>query len=82
MILLVEDATAPGSPRHRDDPDPAPTAHAVSHHRAKSREAGCEGFDTKPVDLSRSLGKIKACLEAPRAFSSWTRKSTRQSVED
>ena len=40
------------------------TAHALSTDRAKSIEIGCADFDTKPVDLPRLLGKIKACLEA------------------
>jgi two-component system cell cycle response regulator DivK len=39
------------------------TAHALSTDRAKSVEIGCADFDTKPVDLPRLLGKIKACLE-------------------
>src|SRR5271168_4297745 len=36
------------------------TAHALSSDRAKSIEIGCADFDTKPVDLPRLLGKIKA----------------------
>ena len=42
------------------------TARALSSHRAKSVEVGCADFDTKPVDMPRLLGKINACLEAPR----------------
>jgi CheY-like chemotaxis protein len=38
------------------------TAHALSTVRAKSVEIGCADFDTKPVDMPRLLGKIKACL--------------------
>ena len=38
------------------------TAHALATDRAKSVEVGCAEFDTKPVDLPRLLGKIKACL--------------------
>ena len=38
------------------------TAHALSSDRAKSVEVGCADFDTKPVDLPRLLGKIRACL--------------------
>jgi CheY-like chemotaxis protein len=40
------------------------TAHALASDRARSVEVGCADFDTKPVDLPRLLGKIKACLEA------------------
>ncbi len=38
------------------------TAHALASDRDKSVEVGCADFDTKPVDLPRLLGKIKACL--------------------
>jgi CheY-like chemotaxis protein len=38
------------------------TAHALATDRAKSVEVGCAEFDTKPVDLPRLLGKIRACL--------------------
>jgi CheY-like chemotaxis protein len=40
------------------------TAHALSSDRAKSLEIGCADFDTKPIDLTRLLGKINACLAA------------------
>ncbi|MBS0467344.1 MAG: aminotransferase class I/II-fold pyridoxal phosphate-dependent enzyme [Proteobacteria bacterium] len=38
------------------------TAHALASDREKSVEVGCADFDTKPVDLSRLLGKIEGCL--------------------
>ena len=40
------------------------TAHALASDRQKSIEVGCSEYDTKPVDLPRLLGKIKACLAA------------------
>jgi CheY-like chemotaxis protein len=40
------------------------TAHALASDRAKSVEVGCSDFDTKPVDLQRLLGKIRAFLPA------------------
>jgi CheY-like chemotaxis protein len=40
------------------------TAHALATDRAKSVEVGCSDFDTKPVDMQRLLGKIRACLPA------------------
>jgi two-component system cell cycle response regulator DivK len=42
------------------------TAHAMAGDREKAMEAGCEDYDTKPVEISRLLGKIAALL-APKA---------------
>jgi signal transduction histidine kinase/ActR/RegA family two-component response regulator len=38
------------------------TAHALATDREKSVQVGCADFDTKPVDMQRLLGKMKACL--------------------
>jgi CheY-like chemotaxis protein len=43
------------------------TAHAMTSDRDKALQAGCNDYDTKPVDLPRLLGKIDALLGKPRA---------------
>jgi two-component system, cell cycle response regulator DivK len=40
------------------------TAHAMSGDREKAMEVGCEDYDTKPVEMSRLLGKIAALLKS------------------
>src|SRR6266576_2203230 len=39
------------------------TAHAMASDREKALSAGCDDFDTKPVELPRLLAKIKDLAE-------------------
>ena len=45
------------------------TAHAMSSDREKALEAGCDDYDTKPVELARLLGKIEALLSGGQVAS-------------
>src|SRR6185369_16957440 len=48
--------------RTRHIPVIALTAHAMQGDEQKAREAGCDDYDTKPVELPRLLGKMEALL--------------------
>ncbi len=57
-----------GAPATRPIPVIALSAHAMEGDRARALAAGCDDYDTKPVDFPRLLGKIRTLLatEPPR----------------
>jgi len=51
-----------GAPATRAVPIIALSSHAMEGDRARAIDAGCDDYDTKPVDFPRLLGKIRALL--------------------
>lgn len=72
--LIIMDLILPGldgweacrqlkrNPTTADIPIIALSASAMARDREKAFSAGCEDFDTKPVDFTRLMGKIEALL--------------------
>ena len=78
-VLILLDMSLPvidgweATRRIKADPDTrhipilALSAHAMTGDRANALAAGCDDYDTKPVELPRLLGKIEALLGAKPA---------------
>ena len=72
--LILMDLSLPGmdgwdatgrikaAPGTRHIPVIALTSHAMVGEREKALAAGCDDFDTKPVELARLVGKIRALV--------------------
>lgn len=73
--LILMDMSLPGidgreatrrlkaAPETRRIPILALTAHALASDRDQALAAGCDDFDTKPIELLRLLAKIEALLD-------------------
>src|SRR2546423_504526 len=55
------------APETKSIPVIALTAHAMAGDREKCIAVGCDDFDTKPVEISRLMGKIEALLQKQAA---------------
>lgn len=55
-----------GAPETKSIPIIAISAHAMEGDRERALEAGCDEYDTKPVNLPRLLEKIRAALAGGR----------------
>jgi CheY-like chemotaxis protein len=77
--LILMDMSLPGidgweatrrikaAPNSRSIPVIALTAHALTSDRDQALAAGCDDFDTKPVEFARLLAKIETLLgKAPQ----------------
>lgn len=51
-------------PATRNIPVIALTAHAMGEDRQRALDAGCDDYDTKPIEFARLLAKIAAFLGA------------------
>lgn len=53
-----------GSPVTQHIPVIGLSSHAMEADRARALAAGCDDYDTKPIDLERLISKIERCLAA------------------
>ena len=70
MSLPVKDGWTAASelksnPDTRSIPIIGLTAHAMAGDREKALAAGCDDYDTKPIEIDRLIAKIQALLGRP-----------------
>ncbi len=75
--LILMDMSLPGlngwdatrvikaDPDTKDIPVIALTAHAMAGDRDKAMEAGCDDYDTKPIEFPRLLEKMERLISRP-----------------
>ena len=51
-----------GNPKTREIPIVALSAHALAGEREKALAAGCDEFDTKPIDFDRLVATLRRAL--------------------
>jgi CheY-like chemotaxis protein len=62
VSIAVDGAEGVDKARSESIPVIALTAHAMSTDREKALEAGCDAYETKPVELPRLLGTMEKLL--------------------
>jgi two-component system, cell cycle response regulator DivK len=55
-----------GNPQTRDIPIIALSAHALAGERAKALAAGCNEFDTKPIEFDRLVATVRRILASAK----------------
>lgn len=67
-LPIIDGWTAVGQLREKEETKSTPiialTAHAMAGDKQKAIDAGCDDYDTKPIELPRLLTKIESLLSS------------------